>query len=97
MSVSFLSFCFLAFSSLKDWSISSELKRVDLCHGKFRWLIFTARYQRAFVDFFEDQLVQHGYDWRDLLKAYLFEGDKPLINNMICGCEFFAIEFDKQG
>lgn len=51
-----------------------------------------SRYQRAFVDFFEDQLVQHGYDWRDLLKAYLFEGEKPLINNIICGCEYFSIE-----
>lgn len=47
------------------------------------------------MDFFEDQLVQHGYDWRDLLKAYLFEGDKPLINNMICGCKWFTINFDK--
>ncbi|TID17122.1 hypothetical protein E6O75_ATG09888 [Venturia nashicola] len=53
--------------------------------GEWRRWLGEREYQRAFVDFFEDQLVQHGYDWRDLLKAYLFEGEKPLINNMICG------------
>ncbi|RDI89515.1 hypothetical protein Vi05172_g756 [Venturia inaequalis] len=53
--------------------------------GEWRRWLGQREYQRAFVDYFEDQLVQHGYDWRDLLKAYLFEGDKPLINNMICG------------
>ena len=42
-------------------------------------------YQRAYVDFFEDQLVQHGYDWKDLLNDFLFEGEEPLINNMIAG------------
>ncbi|KAK1089568.1 hypothetical protein LTR48_000432 [Friedmanniomyces endolithicus] len=25
------------------------------------------KYQRAYIDFFEDQLVQHGYDWQSLL------------------------------
>lgn len=43
------------------------------------------RYQRAFIDFFEDQLVQVGYDWKALLDEYLYKGKEPLINNMICG------------
>lgn len=43
------------------------------------------RYQRAFIDFFEDQLVQVGYDWKALLDEYLYKGKQPLINNMICG------------
>ncbi|KAF2718175.1 hypothetical protein K431DRAFT_275377 [Polychaeton citri CBS 116435] len=42
-------------------------------------------YQRAFVDFFEDQLVKHGYDWRELLKELLLEGKDPLVNNLISG------------
>ncbi|KXT06419.1 hypothetical protein AC578_6063 [Pseudocercospora eumusae] len=42
-------------------------------------------YQRAFIDFFEDQLVQHGYDWHALLKEFLFSGKEPLINNLIAG------------
>ncbi|GAB7348014.1 hypothetical protein MBLNU459_g5507t1 [Dothideomycetes sp. NU459] len=42
-------------------------------------------YQRAWVDFLEDQLVQHGYDWRTLLDEFLFGGKEPLINNLIAG------------
>lgn len=43
------------------------------------------RYQRAFIDFFEDQLVQHGYDWHALLDEFLLSGKEPLINNLISG------------
>ena len=42
-------------------------------------------YQRAYLDFFEDQLVRHGYDWQALLSEYLLQGKEPLINNMIAG------------
>ncbi|KAL8665329.1 MAG: hypothetical protein Q9202_002380 [Teloschistes flavicans] len=42
-------------------------------------------YQRAYVDFFEDQLVLNGYDWRRVLEQYLLEGKEPLINNLIAG------------
>lgn len=30
-------------------------------------------YQRAWVDFFEDQLVESGYDWKAVVNKYLFE------------------------
>jgi hypothetical protein len=43
------------------------------------------RYQRAFVDFFEDQLVKYGYDWRELLSEFLLQGKEPLVNNLISG------------
>jgi len=43
------------------------------------------RYQRAWIDFFEDQLVQFGYDWRELLDDFLYSGKQPLINNLIAG------------
>jgi len=78
-----------------DWPLVSPTNRSLFDSNAAGWVtrnarkLIDVRYQRAFVDFFEDQLVQHGYDWRDLLKAYLFEGEKPLINNMICGCELF--------
>lgn len=42
-------------------------------------------YQRAFVDFFEDQLVRFGYDWHRLLNEFLFEGEQPLVNCLISG------------
>ena len=44
------------------------------------------RYQRAYVDFFEDQLVLHGYDWKEVLAEFLFEGEEPLVNCLIAGC-----------
>ena len=43
------------------------------------------RYQRAFVDFFEDELVAFGYDWKQLTAEYLFSGEQPLINGIIAG------------
>lgn len=42
-------------------------------------------YQRAFLDFFEDQLVRHNYDWHSLLVEYLLQGKEPLIHNLIGG------------
>ncbi|KAF2467511.1 uncharacterized protein BDR25DRAFT_266949 [Lindgomyces ingoldianus] len=42
-------------------------------------------YQRAFVDFFEDQLVTKRYDWKLLLDEYLYEGKEPLINGLVSG------------
>ncbi|KAL8722611.1 MAG: hypothetical protein Q9225_000917 [Loekoesia sp. 1 TL-2023] len=43
------------------------------------------KYQRAYVDFFEDQLVLHGYSWPKVLEEYLYKGKEPLINNLISG------------
>lgn len=45
------------------------------------------RYQRAFVDFFEDQLVARRYDWKLLLEDYLYKGKEPLINGLVSGRE----------
>ena len=59
--------------------------------GSRRWLpqlqelAESSRYQRAYVDFFEDQLVLNGYDWRKVLSEFLFTGKEPLINCMIAG------------
>ncbi|KAF2196285.1 hypothetical protein GQ43DRAFT_266023 [Delitschia confertaspora ATCC 74209] len=55
--------------------------------SKEDWRDFLGKrqYQRAFVDFFEDQLVAKGYDWKQLLDDYLFEGKEPLINGLISG------------
>ncbi|KAL4870837.1 hypothetical protein BDV12DRAFT_165326 [Aspergillus spectabilis] len=37
-------------------------------------------YQRAYVDFFEDELVRYGYDWKKVVFEYLFSGKEPLFN-----------------
>jgi hypothetical protein len=47
--------------------------------------LIVCRYQRAFVDYFEDQLVAKRYDWKSLLNEYMFEGKEPLINGLISG------------
>lgn len=44
-----------------------------------------SRYQRAFVDFFEDQLVARQYNLQGLLDEYLLGGREPLINGIISG------------
>jgi hypothetical protein len=48
-------------------------------------MLTLCRYQRAFVDFFEDQLVFRRYDIQEVLQEYLLGGKKPLINGMISG------------
>ncbi|KEF52169.1 uncharacterized protein A1O9_11796 [Exophiala aquamarina CBS 119918] len=49
-------------------------------------------YQRAWVDFFEDQLVLEGYEWKDVVGRFIYErGSKgsanewPLFNALVSG------------
>jgi hypothetical protein len=53
-----------------------------------RTVLTECRNQRAFVDFFEDQLVSKRYDWKLLLDEFLFEGKEPLINGLVAGREW---------
>ncbi|OOF96746.1 hypothetical protein ASPCADRAFT_206917 [Aspergillus carbonarius ITEM 5010] len=48
------------------------------------WRDFLAcrEYQRAFVDFFEDELVHQGYDWKSVVGDFLFSGKEPLFNSL---------------
>jgi hypothetical protein len=41
------------------------------------------RYQKAFVDFFEDEMVRLGYDWKQVVAEYLFSGDEPIFNSIM--------------
>ncbi|KAI9681191.1 MAG: hypothetical protein M1817_002473 [Caeruleum heppii] len=43
------------------------------------------RYVKAYVDFFEDELVNTGYDWKTLAAEYLFHGKNPLISSVVGG------------
>lgn len=45
--------------------------------------IETNRYQKAFVDFFEDEMVRLGYDWKQVVAEYLFSGEKPIFNSIM--------------
>jgi len=67
--------------SLEPWADSpGEISKHD-----WRDFLGKRNYQRAFIDFFEDELVQKGYDWQALLDEYLLQGKEPLINNLIAG------------
>ncbi len=55
--------------------------------AKYDWRDYLGEreYQRAFVDFFEDELVLHGYDWKAVVSEFLLEGKEPLVSNLISG------------
>ncbi|KAJ5377712.1 uncharacterized protein N7496_005121 [Penicillium cataractarum] len=40
-------------------------------------------YQKAFVDFFEDELVRFGYDWKQVVAEYLFSGEEPVFHSIM--------------
>ncbi|KAJ5110948.1 hypothetical protein N7532_001483 [Penicillium argentinense] len=43
-------------------------------------------YEKAFVDFFEDEMVRLGYDWKKVVEKYLFQDKKPVFNSIIADC-----------
>ncbi|KAI0404981.1 cell cycle checkpoint protein RAD17 [Xylaria palmicola] len=67
---------------LEPWKPSpAEVTRDD-----WRAFLGDRRYQRAFVDFFEDALVmRHNYDWKKVVGEYMFGGKEPLVNCLISG------------
>ena len=79
--------------TLGPWTDSPhEVTRVDWN----RWLgdkrytavkvgSLTARYARAYLDFFEDEVVRSNYDWKRVIQRYVVEGDEPLLSGMISG------------
>lgn len=67
---------------LEEWHDSpSEISDAD-----WREFLGDKRYQRAYVDFYEDELaLKYGYDWKKVAEEYLFSGKHPLINGLIGG------------
>jgi len=67
---------------LEPWKPSpSEVVPAD-----WRDYLGDRRFQRAFVDFFEDALaMRHAYDWKKVVQEYMFEGEEPLVNGLIGG------------
>ncbi|KAJ6157366.1 hypothetical protein N7470_004958 [Penicillium chermesinum] len=41
------------------------------------------RYQKAFVDFFEDELVRYNYEWKEVVAEYLFSGENPIFHSIM--------------
>lgn len=67
---------------LEEWKDSpAEISDTD-----WRDYLGNKKYQRAYVDFFEDELaLKFEYDWRRVAEEYLFSGKEPLINCLISG------------
>jgi hypothetical protein len=70
---------------LEPWHESpTEISDTD-----WRDFLGDRRYQRAFVDFFEDELaLKFGYDWTKVVEEYAFSGKQPLVNGLIGGRRF---------
>jgi len=68
--------------NLEPWKDSPhEVIQVD-----WRDFLGDKRFQRAFVDFFEDALaMRYKYDWKGVIDEFMFQGKEPLINGVIGG------------
>jgi Questin oxidase-like len=55
--------------------------------SKYDWRDYLGKreYERAYVDFFEDELVLRGYEWKAVVSEFLLEGKEPMVNNLTCG------------
>ena len=70
---------------LEEWQDSPA----EISDADWREFLGDGKYQRAFVDFFEDELaLKFGYDWKRVAEEYLFSGKEPLVNGLIGGREF---------
>ncbi|KAH7329080.1 hypothetical protein B0I35DRAFT_473717 [Stachybotrys elegans] len=67
---------------LEEWKPSPS----EVVDEDWREFLGDKRYQRAFVDFFEDKLYfNFSWDWKKEMSAYLFSGDEPLFHGLIGG------------
>jgi hypothetical protein len=72
---------------LDEWTDSPA----EITDQDWRQFLGDRRYQRAYVDFFEDELaLKHDYNWKIVVKEFFFEGENPLINCVISGRMFFC-------
>jgi hypothetical protein len=67
---------------LEPWKDSPE----EVTEDDWRSFLGNRLYQRAYVDFFEDTLVQkYQYNWKKTVAEFLFQGEEPLVNGLIGG------------
>lgn len=71
---------------LEPWSDSPE----EITDDDWRDFLGERTYQRAYIDFFEDQLATRkaNYEWKKVVHDFMFaplDGGPPLINNVIAG------------
>ena len=68
--------------SLEGWEDSPA----EITDADWREFLGQKEYQRAYVDFYEDELaLKYDYNWTRVAEEYLFTGKHPLINGVISG------------
>lgn len=68
--------------SLEEWPNSPA----EVTDRDWKQFLGDRRYQRAYLDFFEDELaLKHDYNWKATAAEFLFEGETPFINCLISG------------
>ncbi|EGS23613.1 uncharacterized protein CTHT_0003080 [Thermochaetoides thermophila DSM 1495] len=85
--------------TLEPWKDSPH----EISRDEWRDFLGARHFQRAWVDFFDDQLaMKFGWNWKNLMEEYMFQGDEPLINSLISGLGHplihlgYAYEFDSR-
>ncbi|KAF8251452.1 hypothetical protein K440DRAFT_614597 [Wilcoxina mikolae CBS 423.85] len=66
---------------LEAWEDSPQ----EITRDDWRDYLGDISYQRAYLDFFEDELVRMDYDWKKVVAQYMLVGPEPLIHGAICG------------
>ncbi|KAI9903128.1 hypothetical protein N3K66_002480 [Trichothecium roseum] len=67
---------------LEPWKPSPS----EVIDEDWRDFLGDKRYQRAFVDYFEDKLaMRFSYDWKAEVSEFLFSGEEPLFHGLIGG------------
>ncbi|KAG4026601.1 hypothetical protein MFRU_038g00050 [Monilinia fructicola] len=67
---------------LEEWQDSPG----EITDADWREFLGEKTYQRAYVDFFEDELaLKFSYDWKALVEEYLYSGKAPLVNGLTSG------------
>lgn len=58
----------------------------EVTGNDWRDFLGNGKYQRAYVDFFEDALaLKHNYDWKKVVEEYILGGKEPLVNGLVGG------------
>jgi len=72
---------------LEPWEDSPA----EITVSDWREFLGDKKYQRAYVDFYEDELaLKFDYDWKKVIEEYLLTGAQPMINGLIGGCTFMS-------
>lgn len=68
--------------ALEPW----EPSPAEIYYHDWRELLGDKTYQRAYLDFFEDQLANRfSYDWKKVIEHFMFGGKQPLYHALIGG------------